>query len=48
MVALMFPNFYYPMLDQFQAIHTHLDVMIIEIQVGLAMLGGDLCIISKV
>jgi hypothetical protein len=33
------------MLDQFQAIHNHLDVMIIEILVGQAMIG-DPCIIN--
>lgn len=35
------------MLNQFQAVHSHLDVMIIETQVGLAMLG-DPCIINKI
>jgi hypothetical protein len=33
------------MLDQFQAVHNHLDVMIIEILVGQVMLG-DPCIIN--
>lgn len=47
MAVLEIPSFYYPMLDQFQAVHSHLDVMIIGTQEGLAI-PGDPCIIHKI
>jgi len=47
MAALEIPSFYYPMLGQFQAVHSHLDVMIIGTQEGLAMIG-DPCIINRI
>lgn len=46
MAAQEIPSFHYPMPDQFQAIHSHLDVMIIGTQEGLAMIE-DPCIINK-
>jgi len=47
MAVLEIPSFYYPMQDQFQEVHSHLDVMIIGTQEDLAMIE-DPCINKRV